>query len=365
MQRRFAATVGCFAGAVALVAIMMGGCGGHSAQAPQPGPPGAETATFVGQAVCEGCHTDIAADYATQAHGAVNWGGSFRNKRDPSNNVITGYGGACQPCHTVGFGERSGFQPDGSTPELEGIGCEECHGPGSNHAVAPSGGNITRHGDARETCYDCHVPSYKALDGLVPTMTDADFLGTAPGSVSVHHPQATFLEGKRGYGMADMPSPHTQVQNQCIGCHLNPEPSSRTLGVGLQHAGAELDHGGEGLHPDTITCAPCHGGEAGVAALFEHFEEEINTALIELAGEDPTNPGHPNEDVDGGAIGTFAAAHNIDMGDNSDPDDPNVKKLKAARYCVEYVMADGSSGAHNPEFAEELLERAGELLGLP
>ncbi len=364
MQRRFAAIVACLAGAVLLLAVMMGGCGGHSAQAPQPGPPGVGTATFVGQAVCEGCHSDVAAEYATQAHGAVNWGGSFRNKRDPSNNVITGYGGACQPCHTVGYGERSGFQPDGSTPELEGIGCEECHGPGSNHAAAPSSASTNGHPSGKETCYDCHAQSYKLLDTVVPPVTDADLAGSAPGSVSVHHPQAAFLEGVRGFDIPTQPSPHTLVQDQCVGCHLNPQPSAFTLGDTVAH-GDELDHGGDGLHPDTATCAPCHGGEAGAAALFEHFEEEIVDALIELAGEDPANPGHPNEDVDGGAIGAFAAAHSIDMGDNSNPDDPNAKKLKGAIYCVEYIMSDGSYGAHNPEFAEDLLEKARDLLGLP
>jgi hypothetical protein len=47
----------------------------------------------------------------------------------------------CVACHTVGFGEEGGFVSGDETPELEGVQCENCHGPGGAHvsdtAVSP------------------------------------------------------------------------------------------------------------------------------------------------------------------------------------------------------------------------------------
>jgi hypothetical protein len=37
----------------------------------------------------------------------------------------------CLQCHTVGYGTPSGFTSVEETPDLVGIGCETCHGPGS------------------------------------------------------------------------------------------------------------------------------------------------------------------------------------------------------------------------------------------
>jgi len=37
----------------------------------------------------------------------------------------------CLQCHTVGYGTPSGFKSVEETPDLVGVGCEICHGPGS------------------------------------------------------------------------------------------------------------------------------------------------------------------------------------------------------------------------------------------
>ena len=339
MHRRvvFAVVVLC-----AILPLALVGCGGGSTFK-VPAVVGA--ATFVGRAACAVCHKAIDTEFSLQHHGL--------NFRVVHGDQIDGFGGACQPCHTTGFGEPSGFQPDGSTPQLEGIGCEECHGPGSKHAASPSSDNIIRVPRADNTCWDCHVPDYKMLRGSVGAKTDLMLRETAPGKVAAHHPQATFLLGKLGYNLTDLTGPHTFVDNTCTTCHLDPDPTS----IALEQAGGapgHVNHGEKALLPDLGTCAHCHGSDLRAKSKFEAFEEETNLSLIEVGGATPE--GAPDAAGGGGLLAAYAAAHSINLAANDNPDDRYVRRYKAARWNYSYVIA--GTAVHNPPFAQKLIEDA-------
>jgi hypothetical protein len=62
----------------------------------------------------------------------------------------------CVECHVTGFGKWGGFDGASKSPDLAGVQCEECHGPGSSH---PATANIRGGEAARAVCRKCHTRS--------------------------------------------------------------------------------------------------------------------------------------------------------------------------------------------------------------
>ncbi|MEI7731098.1 MAG: multiheme c-type cytochrome [Verrucomicrobiota bacterium] len=107
---------------------------------------------YVGEATCGTCHTNIHASEMTARHfGALNTlkaAGNGTNKN-------------CLPCHTVGYGTPNGFVNEATTPQLAGVQCENCHGPGQAHASAPN--DLTLRPAivmSGELCGGCHTGSH-------------------------------------------------------------------------------------------------------------------------------------------------------------------------------------------------------------
>ena len=349
MQKKF--TIWVAAGAVLAAWIVIAGCGGGGVAGIPFNDPSATpsdnvstaNATFVGAdtaPACSLCHATIVADYALQAHGE-----DFHDVN--GSDLITGYGGGCAACHTVGFDEPTGYNADPANLNvaLEQIQCEECHGPASIHNASAAG--INGIPDAAETCWDCHGTSYKQMDSSPGPTVDADLEGRNPGSVSVHHPQTPMLAGVYGYeyaGSTYTDSQHTEIANTCVTCHL------------YVAAGDTADHGADALHPDDEACASCHRNAAALATLHEETEADIIGHLVELGGEDPLVPGEPDHDVGGGLLAAWAEANAIALDTNDNPTDAAVRAYKAARHNYTFVLADASHGVHNYNYTHQLLE---------
>ena len=113
--------------------------------------PGVRTeATYVGTEKCVGCHKTAAAVWANSAHSHA-FASLMQKAADADPK--------CVGCHTVGFGEPSGYRREFGATKLVNVGCESCHGPGSIHVAETEGGmpaSFTfRPLDAGD-CLQCH-----------------------------------------------------------------------------------------------------------------------------------------------------------------------------------------------------------------
>jgi hypothetical protein len=95
---------------------------------------------YVGSKKCATCHDNHAADaYAVwkkSPHSrAYETLANDKGHPPPGNRQ---FDGECIVCHTVGFGYQTGFRSEKETPQLENVGCESCHGPGSVHVANPN-----------------------------------------------------------------------------------------------------------------------------------------------------------------------------------------------------------------------------------
>jgi peroxiredoxin len=105
-------------------------------------------AKYTGSQACQECHQEEFATWSKQPHAAA-----VEKLEDPTETEDA----ECLRCHTTAFGKPGGFPVGGRPaehPDLAVVGCESCHGPGSEH-IEPEGpktGNIVALGDKCDTC---------------------------------------------------------------------------------------------------------------------------------------------------------------------------------------------------------------------
>ncbi|HHT9132109.1 MAG TPA: multiheme c-type cytochrome, partial [Candidatus Tripitaka californicus] len=80
--------------------------------------------SYVGSSACSPCHPAVSQHWGSTLH-ATAYETLLKAGRasDPE----------CVACHVVGLNYVSGFQSQDISPDLTGVGCEACHGPGSLH----------------------------------------------------------------------------------------------------------------------------------------------------------------------------------------------------------------------------------------
>jgi hypothetical protein len=102
---------------------------------------------YVGSGTCGRCHPDTRAEWQQTGHASAY---SALNGLPPS--AIQN----CLVCHTVGYGQPTGFVDVTTTPYLTGVGCENCHGPGAAHVYGDHNLIQPAVTIASQVCGGCH-----------------------------------------------------------------------------------------------------------------------------------------------------------------------------------------------------------------
>ena len=183
--------------------------------------------TYVGVAVCEGCHKDIAEKEMATRHG---------HALATLQNIGQGTNDRCLKCHTVGFQDtaKAGYVNEETTPGLANVQCENCHGPGSEHAGSPSADNITRVVPS-SVCGSCHTDAHH------PTYDEWKLSKHSISSFDSHSDHCVSCHTAEGFlNKLDAPlSPHEPILNpraetattndECWACHDPHEAKEGTV----------------------------------------------------------------------------------------------------------------------------------------
>lgn len=171
----------------------------------------------------------------------------------------------CGTCHTTGY-RAEGNQND--LPGLvgvwaeDGVTCENCHGPGSQHANDPQQVKLEINRD-RETCTTCHID------------TQVENIIAEGGFVSHHDGYLT-------------PFPSKKAVMQCVDCH-NPHATTKyAKGIGIKQEceschfqAAEYQKIDNRRHAD---CIDCHMPRAIQVATSDpaQFSADMRTHLMAI-----------------------------------------------------------------------------------
>jgi hypothetical protein len=103
---------------------------------------------YVGSKSCAPCHAYEYETWSSKAHARA-----FATLE----RVGTNYDPECVVCHVIGMNYESGFITQDKTPQLKDVGCENCHGPGSEHVETLG---MTKTAEQKSACIDCHTPEH-------------------------------------------------------------------------------------------------------------------------------------------------------------------------------------------------------------
>jgi len=105
---------------------------------------------YTGSKSCKLCHEYEYEKWSSKAHA---------DAYATLERVGSQYDPECVVCHVVGMGYVSGFVSEDKTGHLKNVGCENCHGPGSEHNMTLGKAQTT---EPMSDCTDCHTPDHSA-----------------------------------------------------------------------------------------------------------------------------------------------------------------------------------------------------------
>ena len=104
----------------------------------------AKSPEYVGVEGCK-CHKTEVEEWSKSIHGSAFSALTAANRSRSQNKAMKEAGldykkdydkdEKCLPCHTIGYGQPGGYKDASSPDHLKNVGCEMCHGAGSEYRV--------------------------------------------------------------------------------------------------------------------------------------------------------------------------------------------------------------------------------------
>jgi hypothetical protein len=104
---------------------------------------------YVSYKACIECHPQVVESWKNTPHAKA-----FETLKTQGEEKQKNPG--CLKCHVIGFDKDGGFIDMDLTPELKGVQCESCHGPGRKHVESQDPINIIAKPD-ETSCRVCHT----------------------------------------------------------------------------------------------------------------------------------------------------------------------------------------------------------------
>ncbi len=238
---------------------------------------------------------------------------------------------ACAHCHTAkGYWEviLEGKKSTAPYKNPVGISCIACHH--EDKAGAPIGAKL-RAGSSALSC-KCH--------GLLFQNDLEDFS---------HCPQGLLVKGKGGMEFEDKSyesGPHSEIPNNCAGCHMAPSPGGELKYRLGEHTFRVITKGEGKRRLNTNGCKKCHEDMSFQYVLDSQakVKQLLDTLEALLPHKPKPSANRPNEKP-------------------RLPGDPSLNAVQAmASYNYYTVVRDGTYGVHNPVYIRQLLEHSIEAL---
>jgi len=122
---------------------------------------------FVGSRACADCHSKAFEIWKETPHARATDALVHPNER---SQIPRHFDPECLSCHVTGWNPQkffpyaSGYKGLEPTPELVAVGCENCHGPGADHAAAESGDADVTEETIKTLREELRLPLAKAAD---------------------------------------------------------------------------------------------------------------------------------------------------------------------------------------------------------
>ncbi len=124
--------------------------------------------SYVGQAACSGCHADKYNPWSQTAHASA---------LSALTSIGMGNNPSCLLCHTVGYGQPTGYTNQTLTPNLANVGCEDCHGPAGWHKNSDHSLILPAVSLDPQICGSCHQGHNPQYNEYVTTNSFGLFTG--------------------------------------------------------------------------------------------------------------------------------------------------------------------------------------------